>query len=306
MGVIDIKDLTKDFGQGRGVFGVTFSVNPGECFGFLGPNGAGKSTTIRHLMAFAKPTQGECCIFGKPTWKYREQVLQSVGYLPGEIALPGALTGAEFINEMAHLKGVKDDTYTKWLIKTFELDPSLPCKEMSLGMKRKLAIVVAFMADPSVLVMDEPSSGLDPDMQEVFIALVKQEKKRGKTILMSSHIFHEIDQCCDRITVIKDGHIVSTINSSDLRHNARKTYRIFFGTKAGYQGFVSIAPNGLWKILDVQKESLMALVEADDGNVNQLMAAMSQNGAIDCRVMKESLEEYFMSFYKENKTFGGI
>ena len=179
--VIKIDNLTRNYGQGRGVFGVSFEVKKGECFGFLGPNGAGKSTTIRHLMGFAKPDSGHTYIDGKDSFKYRDQVMERVSYLPGEIALPAALTGEEFIREMKQLKNVKDDTFLNWLIQAFQLDSSLLCKEMSLGMKRKMAVVCCFMSDPDIIVMDEPSSGLDPQMQKVFVELIKAEKRRGKT-----------------------------------------------------------------------------------------------------------------------------
>ena len=162
--VIEIKHLTKDYGEGRGVFDVSFSVHEGECFGFLGPNGAGKSTTIRHLMGFSVPDSGETLLRGENSLKNREKIMQGVSYIPGEVALPLALKGSEVIEEQMKLKGMSDRTFLDWLIKTFEYDPNLYCKEMSLGMKRKTAIVCAFMSDPDIIIMDEPSSGLDPEM----------------------------------------------------------------------------------------------------------------------------------------------
>ena len=160
--VIEIKNLTKDYGQGRGIFDVSFSVNKGECFGFLGPNGAGKSTTIRHLMGFSVPDSGETLINGVNSLRDRDITMQGVSYIPGEVALPLALKGSDVIEEQAKLKGLTSRVFLDWLIKEFELDPSLTCKEMSLGMKRKMAIVCAFMNDPDVIIMDEPSSRLDP------------------------------------------------------------------------------------------------------------------------------------------------
>ena len=163
--VIEIKNLTKDYGQGRGVFNVSFYVDKGEVFGFLGPNGAGKSTTIRHLMGFSVPDKGETLINGINSLKERDVIMQGVSYIPGEISLPENLRGKEVIEEQMKLKGVTSTTFLDWLKKTFELDDSLYCKEMSLGMKRKMAIVCAFMNDPDVIIMDEPSSVLDPEMQ---------------------------------------------------------------------------------------------------------------------------------------------
>ena len=218
MSVIEVNSLTKDYGSGRGVFDVTFQVEKGEVFGFLGPNGAGKSTTIRHLMGFSKPQSGQTKIFGKDTFDKYFEILGNVGYIPGEIALPAGLTGWEFIRMMQHLQKCRNDEQLNYLLKIFELDPSGETKRMSLGVKRKLAVVTAFMSDPDVLILDEPTSGLDPVMQEVFIEFIRKEKERGKTILLSSHIFSEVDATCDRIAIIKDGKIVSDFIADDLKH----------------------------------------------------------------------------------------
>ena len=158
MEVISVKNLTKDYGLGRGVFDVNLSAQKGEVYGFLGPNGAGKSTTIRHLMGFSKPDKGKTQILGKDTFKNYYKLLEKIGYLPGEIALPEGLTGDEFLKMMKELRHIKDDTLTKKLIKQFELDSSGDLKSMSLGQKRKLAIVTAFMHDPEILILDEPTS----------------------------------------------------------------------------------------------------------------------------------------------------
>lgn len=303
--LIEIKDLTKDFGQGRGIFGVSFSVHQGECFGFLGPNGAGKSTTIRHLMGFSKPQSGHTYIRGIDTLKNRDKVMREVSYLPGEIELPEALTGKEFIEEQKELKGVIDDTFLEYLNKTFKLDTSLRCKEMSLGMKRKIAIVCCFMSDPEIIIMDEPSSGLDPDMQKVFINLVKAEKKRGKTMLMSSHIFEEIDSCCDRIAVIKDGCIVSLFKADDLKHKAKKTYIITLANRQCFDQIKEINDDS-YKVVDVDGKSLSLILTTQDSEINSFLREISPHDILDIREKKETLEDYFMSFYKEDKAFGGI
>ena len=184
MPVLQIEHLTKDYGHNRGVFDVSFSVEKGEVYGFLGPNGAGKTTTIRHIMGFSRPQSGGAYVNGMDSWKNASEIQKNLGYLPGEIALPESLTGTQFINMMAELRGIKDMSHTNYLIDKFELDPSGSLKRMSLGMKRKLAIVTAFMHDPEVLVLDEPTSGLDPIMQNIFVEFIKEEKKRGKTIFL--------------------------------------------------------------------------------------------------------------------------
>ena len=225
MSVIEVNHLTKDYGSGRGVFDVSFRVEEGEVFGFLGPNGAGKSTTIRHLMGFSKPSSGDTKILGLDSFKDYSKILFNVGYIPGEIALPAGLTGYEFISMMQDMYGIHNQEMLDKMIKLFDLTDNVlkgDTKHMSLGVKRKLAIVTAFMSDPKVLILDEPTSGLDPVMQQNFINFILEEKQRGKTILLSSHIFSEVDATCDRIAIIKDGKIVSEFVANDLKHASLK------------------------------------------------------------------------------------
>ena len=306
MGIIEVQNLTKDYGSGRGVFDVSFSVDKGEVFGFLGPNGAGKSTTIRHLMGFSKPQSGSTRIFGKDTFDRYYEVLRKVGYIPGEIALPAGLTGWEFIRMMQDLQHCKNDEYLKYLMDTFQLDPSGETKRMSLGVKRKLAVVTAFMSDPDVLILDEPTSGLDPVMQEVFIDYIRKEKERGKTILLSSHIFSEVDATCDRIAIIKDGRIVSDFVADDLKHASQKNYLVGFADKAALDKFVAeTAESEIMKIIDTDESRLTATVSTDDKYINEVIARFSSYKIVNFGHIKETLEDYFMSYYKEDKSFGG-
>ncbi len=304
--VIEIKDLTKDYGQGRGVFHVSFSVHKGECFGFLGPNGAGKSTTIRHLMGFSVPDSGETLLRGVNSLKDRQVIMQGVSYIPGEVALPMALKGSEVIAEQKKLKGVTDDTFLNWLVNTFDYDPNLYCKEMSLGMKRKTAIICAFMSDPDIIIMDEPSSGLDPEMQERFVDLVRQEKKRNKTILLSSHIFQEVDSCCDRIAVIKDGKIVSDFVADELKHKATKQYKITYLDHKTASEAKDTLRNFGYQVDDLPNNLCSLLVSLPESEISKLFQKIPRVALADFSEKKETLEDYFMSFYKEDRTYGGI
>lgn len=312
--VIEVVNLTKDYGHGRGVFDVSFSVKQGEVFGFLGPNGAGKSTTIRHLMGFSRPQKGETKIFGMDSFFSYDKILGRVGYLPGEIALPEGLTGSEFINMMADLRGgVNKDNVAK-LLEIFKLDPKLQTKSMSLGDKRKLAIVAAFMNDPEVLILDEPTSGLDPVMQQVFVDYIKQEKKRGKTILLSSHIFNEVEQTCDRISIIKDGVIVSTFETNSIKHNENKQYEIFFKTKNEFENFAKLLPKVKIRKGNVATAGIKAInpkllkidVAIKDKDINKFIELVSSYNIASFKQVKFTLEDYFMQFYKEEKDFGGV
>jgi ABC-2 type transport system ATP-binding protein len=303
--VIEVKNLTKDYGQGRGVFDVSFYVNKGEVFGFLGPNGAGKSTTIRHLMGFSVPDSGETYINGHSSLYKRNITMRNVSYIPGEVALPLNLTGQEVIDEQKELKGVVDDTLLNWLIDIFEVDLSLLCKEMSLGMKRKLAIVSAFMSDPDIIIMDEPSSGLDPEMQEVFVELIKLEKRRGKTILLSSHIFEEVDAVCERIAVIKDGVIVSLLDANDLKHKSIKEYHISYKNIEDKNNAIIILKKNDFHVEQPFENENIVIVKCDETRTNEFLKVLPPS-FIDFLEKKETLEDYFMSFYKEDKTYVGL
>ena len=304
MNEIVVDGLTKDYGSGRGVFDVSFKINKGEVYGFLGPNGAGKSTTIRHLMGFSQPDKGKTQILGQDSFENYYYFMEKVGYLPGEIALPAGLTGYEFIDMMKKLKRVKDDAWLNHLIKLFELDPSGDTKRMSLGVKRKLAVVTAFMNDPDILILDEPTSGLDLKMQQTFIEFIKNEKKRGKTILLSSHIFSEVDATCDRIAIIKDGKIVSEFIAADLKHKQDKIFRVEFKTKEEKLKFKQESEaSDKFSIQD--EDNLQLIIYVNDKNINYLLAVLSKYQIISLEHLKETLEDYFMKYYKEDKNFGG-
>lgn len=305
MPVIQVDHLTKDYGYNRGVFDVSLEVHQGEVYGFLGPNGAGKTTTIRHIMGFSRPQSGSTFVNRLDSWKHASEIQTILGYLPGEIALPENLTGDQFIEMMAKLRRVKDMSYTNKLIDKFELEPSNNLKRMSLGMKRKLAIVVAFMHDPDVLVLDEPTSGLDPLMQKVFIDFIHEEKKRGKTILLSSHIFSEIEATCDKISIIKDGKIVSTFIADELRNPEEKTYKLEFITNEAFQKFykeVSISHS--FQIVKVDEIKRQVTLTVHNSQTNQLIDLISKYQIKFFSEVKFTLEEYFMKFY--DRDYGSV
>lgn len=299
--VIDIQHLTKDYGHGRGIYDVSIYVNSGEILGYLGPNGAGKSTTIRHLMGFSVPDSGKTLIKGKNTLKNREEIMQGVSYIPGEISVPDLLTGKQVLEEQKILKNVKDNIFLDWLIDYFEFDQNILCKSMSLGSKRKLAIISAFMNDPDVIIMDEPSSGLDPEMQNRFIKLLEIEKYRNKTILLSSHIFKEVDVSCDRIVIIKDGKIVSTFKDDDLKHKNFTEYSVSFNDK---KDLVNIKKNKDFKVIEEKENNITFLVGEKD--IKKFISFLSKYKINNMSQKIQTLEDYFMSFYKEERTYAEI
>ena len=310
--IIVVDKLTQDYGHGRGVFDVSFSVKKGEVFGFLGPNGAGKSTTIRHIMGFSKAQSGKITVFGMEAFANYHKILDKVGYLPGEIALPDGLTGWEFIRMMWSLRKVENKERLEYLLNMFKLDPSGETKKMSLGDKRKLAIVTAFMHDPELLVLDEPTSALDPVMQQTFIDFVKEEKKRGKTVLLSSHMFNEVEATCDRIAIIKDGRIVSEFNTSEITRNENKTFNVTFKNAKEMEEVTAKLPvlrkNAILikkiSLKEVDRDNKTLTIAVNDKDINSLIDMLSEYKIESYQQVKFTLEDYFMKFYKEDKKFG--
>ena len=299
MSVIEVKNVTKDYGYGRGIFNVSFNVEAGEVFGFLGPNGAGKTTTIRHLMGFIKAQEGELFINGKNAWKNSDTIKRDVGYLPGELAFLKSMTGNQFIDFMAKERRLKDMKKTDELKKIFKLNFKEDIKDMSLGSKRKLAIITAFMHNPKVLILDEPTSGLDPVMQERFIKFILKEKAEGKTILLSSHIFSEVDATCDRIAIIKNGEIVSTIEANKLKRNKYKAFKIEFSSLGDYKQFLE---NTRFKISIKREKQNQVKLNLTDKKIQQLFSELSEVKINFISEIKFTLEDYFINFYDRKKS----
>lgn len=299
MPIIEVNSLTKDYGNGRGVFDISLKIEKGMCYGFLGPNGAGKTTTIRHLMGFSKPDKGSTAILEKDSWQNSAELKFKVGYLPGEIAFPKGLTGTEFLKMQMKLRKTDNDKYLKELLNRFELDPNMSVEKMSLGVRRKLAVVTAFLHDPDILILDEPTSGLDPVMQQNFIEFILEEKKRGKTILLSSHIFHEVDATCDRISIIKDGKIVADFDAQELKNRNSKIFRVTFSDKASFDKFTSLDYTFHSKNLN----KLRARVIIENEQINKLLSDIADLNIAEFQEMIFTLEDYFMGFYKNDRIF---
>lgn len=301
MTMLKIENLTKDFGHGRGIFDVTVQIEKGEVLGFLGPNGAGKTTTIRHLMGFTKADQGSVSIMGYDCSKDHAKVMDYVGYLPGEIALPEGLTGWQFIRMMQKMKNITSDDYLDYLLDLFEFDPSGPTKRMSLGDKRKLAVVTAFMGNPDILILDEPTSGLDPMMQEKFIQFMVEEKRRGKTILLSSHIFPEVEATCDRIVIIKEGRLVAEVDANQLKNSDVKNYSLYFESLDELNLAVDVLGGQ-----ESAVEPLRLDVEVVKKNLNTFMSAVRELQPKRIKENKFDLENYFLDFYRSERVFKEI
>ncbi len=294
MSIIEINGLTKDYGNHKGIFDLSFQVKEGEVFGYLGPNGAGKTTTIRHLMGFLTPDRGACQILSMDCRREAAKIMKVLGYLPAEMAFFEGMNGLDFLKFMGELRGLADTTYRDRLIELFELETKGRIRKMSKGMKQKLALICAFMHDPKILILDEPTSGLDPLMQKLFADLILEEKAKGKTILMSSHSFEEIERTCDRVGIIRQGNLVAIEDIHILKEKRRKTYLVTFdspSTAAAFQkkdGFDRIIINGA-----TAKVSIL-------GNVNSFVQDISQYPVLDLDTEKSSLEDVFMQYYGDS------
>ena len=294
MNVIEIVRLTKNYGSGRGIFDVSFTVKRGEVFGFLGPNGSGKTTTIRNLLGFIKPDSGDCHINELDCFHDVAKIHNDLSYLPGEIAFFEDMTGLQFIKFYLGLKREKDFNRAKKIIEYFELDPSTKIRKMSKGMKQKVGLVCAFMTNDQILILDEPTSGLDPLMQNKFIKLVLSEKEKGKTILMSSHSFEEVEKTCDRVAIIRAGKIVAVDNVRDLIHSKLKNYLITFSSSSVAKVFT----NESFTIKSLDKEKVVVSIK---GSISGLLSTLSKYEVIELEKQNPSLEEIFLHFYGENK-----
>jgi ABC-2 type transport system ATP-binding protein len=288
--ICEIQGLTRDYGKGRGIFDLSFSIQQGEIFGFLGPNGAGKTTTIRHLMGFLKPVKGSCRIKGMDCWKNRADIQKNLGYIPGEMAFFDDMTGAEFLSFMAKYRKMKASGRKQELLDRFELDERVKLKKMSKGMKQKVGIVTAFMHDPDILILDEPTSGLDPLMQSRFIELVLEEKARGKTILMSSHMFEEVERTCHRVAIIRNGRLAATDSVDALKAAQVKKYVITLESEDSASAF---AGEGL-QVSAVSQNRVTVTVQND---IKELISVMNRYPVTNISAPNQSLEEIFMQYY---------
>lgn len=232
---VELSHVTKDYGKGRGLFDVSFRVPKGATFGYCGTNGAGKTTTLRHIMGFLRPDSGTVTVNGMDAWEDSEKIKPLVGYLPGEIAFPDVENGSEFLKIQAEMIGLTDMSRAEEIINGLQLDPTANLKRMSKGMKQKTALVAAFMNRPEIIILDEPTTGLDPLMRESFLNFIKEEKARGATIIMSNHMFDELEETCDYVAFIKDGKIMDIVDMKEIKDRSYREYRVVFGEKEAFE-----------------------------------------------------------------------
>ena len=289
--MIEVHNLTQTYRSGKGVFNLDFTIPKGRIFGYLGPNGAGKTTTIRNLLGFANADSGYATINGLDCRKEAAKLQLMIGYLPGETAFLEDMSGTEFLRFMSDMRGNRDNTRRNDLIERFALDPKGKIKKMSKGMKQKLAIITAFMHDPEVYILDEPTSGLDPFMQNVFLDLLEEERERGKTVLMSSHIFEEVQRSCDSAGIIREGYLVAVEDIDALNDVKSRTYTVTFADKGDIEKLNN---------LQYRKISLNRVEITVGHNYRELFETLARCSVVGLYAPEQSLEDVFMKYYGMN------
>lgn len=293
MKAIEIQNLTKLYPNGKGIIDISIEVEKGEIFGFLGPNGAGKSTTIRTLMGFLFPDKGKASILDLDVVSDTLAVRAKVGYLPSEITLYNDLSGLDNIRFSTDIRRINGYKRAESLADRLGVDLKRALKSLSRGQKQKVAIIAALVHDPEVIILDEPTTGLDPLMQEEFNTLIKEQQSLGKTVFMSSHILSDVEQMCPRVAVIKDGKIVTIDSIENLRKQRRKHVTVSFASE---MPDLSLLP-GIEKL---KVEGLKAKF-AIKGELNELLRVLTPYRMLDFTVNDPSLEEVFREFYLDER-----
>lgn len=295
--VIELVDVTKQFGSFKAVSKANLSISKGEVVGFVGANGAGKTTTISMLLGFIRPTEGTVRLFGKdvtPDNAHRSH--ERIGYAAGDMELPAALTGKQYLNFLLHQAGTKDRGRLKELTERFSPDLNKKFKNLSRGNKQKVALIAAFVTDPDVVILDEPSSGLDPGMQEEFLELIKEVQARGTTVFMSSHYLQEVMSACTRVVLMKNGRFIEDVETKALVAMGGKRITV----KSGYRP--TKPPKKAEDVETTFEDDLLTLSFVYKGDVAELqswLAAVKQ--LKDIEVSEYDLEETFHSLYETER-----
>jgi len=288
---ISASGLTKSYGRHRGIVDLDLSVEPGEIFGFLGPNGAGKTTTIRLLLDYIRPTRGSVDVLGLASHERSREIRRRVGYLPGELRLYSSLSGRELISYFANLRGGVAWARVDDLAGRLDCDLSREIRTLSSGNRQKLGLIQAFMSDPELLILDEPTNGLDPLVQQTFYDLVREARAAGRTVFLSSHVLPEVERVCDRVGILREGRLVAVERIADLRARAIRKLEIEFGTAIGPDAFAEVT--GIRDAI-VENDTLRCTVV---GSMDPVLKAANRYEIRALSSVEPSLEEVFLAYY---------
>lgn len=290
MSVIEVKNLTKYYGKARGIIDVSFKVEEGEIFGFIGPNGAGKSTTIRLFLSLIYPTSGEARIFGKDCIKFGPEIRQDIGYLPSEVFYYEGMKVLDLLKYSASFYKKDCTARLHELAELMELDLKRRIDDLSYGNKKKVGIVQGLLHSPRLIILDEPTAGLDPLMQQKFFNLIREENQRGATVFFSSHILGEVQRLCNRVAIIKEGRVIKLQDIKTLQRDNYKKIRIagenLDQTAFGFSGVTNLS----------QENGVLSFFYK--GDINQVTRVLSGMDLQDVVIEEPTLEEIFIHYYE--------
>jgi ABC-2 type transport system ATP-binding protein len=287
---IEVRGLTKNFGSVRALDGLDLDVREGEVHGFLGPNGAGKSTTIRVLLGLARADSGQVHLFGGDPWRDAVPLHRQIAYVPGDVTLWPTLTGGETIDLLARMRGGIDTTRRAQLIERFGLDPTKKARTYSKGNRQKVSLVSAFSSNAALLLLDEPSSGLDPLMENVFQQCVAEARDRGVTVLLSSHILAETEALCDRVTIIRAGKTVESGTLESMRHLSQTSIKAELLSDPGDLTRIK-------GVADVSFEGRVLRAQVDSDSIGELIRVLGDAGVRSLVSQPPTLEDLFLRHY---------
>ncbi|MBE1494067.1 ABC-2 type transport system ATP-binding protein [Amycolatopsis lexingtonensis] len=290
--VIRVEGLTKVYGRTEALRDVSFEIGPGEVFGYLGPNGAGKTTTLRLLMGMIRPTAGTAEVAGADSWRDAVAVHRAVGYVPGDTRLYDRLTGRQHVTYFGHLRGDPTGKRAEVLADRLDLDLDRPARSLSKGNRQKLAVVLALMSAPRVLILDEPSSGLDPLVQHEFHALLREHTTTGGSVLFSSHVLAEVQRVADRIGVLRAGRLVTVDRVDDLRAKSLHHVRARFADDVPAAVFAAVPG-----VRDVAVDGGVLTCGAPEAALDALVKRIAQHRLLDFECVEADLEETFLTYY---------
>src|SRR5258706_1107565 len=292
---ISVSGLVKTFGPTRALDGLDLTVHTGEVHGFLGPNGSGKTTTIRVLLGLMRADGGHSRLLGGDPWHDATTLHKRLAYVPGDVTLWPTLSGGEVIDLLGRLRGRVDPRRRADLLERFELDPAKKCRTYSKGNRQKVALVAALASDVELLILDEPTSGLDPLMESVFQDCINEERERGRTVLLSSHILAEVEALCDRVSIIRLGRTVETVTLTQLRHLSRTFISAELATP----------PNGLASMAgvhDLHVDDNHVKLQVDSAQLDPVLRQLTSHGVRSLVSQPPTLEEIFLRHYETEST----
>ncbi|MDI1454744.1 ABC transporter ATP-binding protein [Streptomyces sp. NPDC003388] len=291
---VTVRGLRKSFGRTHALDGLDLDVETGEVHGFLGPNGAGKSTAVRVLLGLLRADAGTARVLGRDPWADAVEVHRRIAYVPGDVTLWRNLSGGEVIDLYGRLRGGLDPRRRAELTERFELDPTKKGRTYSKGNRQKVALVAAFASDVDLLILDEPTSGLDPLMEAVFRRCVEEERDRGRTVLLSSHILGEVEELCDRVSIVRGGRTVETGSLADLRHL----------TRTSVSAELAGPPNGLADlpgVHDLDVRGRRVRLQVDTGKLDAVLRQLGESGVRSLTSTPPTLEELFLRHYRDER-----